>query len=79
MNPPVILARCECHFYSAPNPLPPRPRSECFPGESMYQGVVNDYRRLTGEAVRLAMTEFRELAGDKVKTLGFSWQVRITQ
>lgn len=38
------------------------------------EGVVNDYRRFTGEAVRLAMTEFLELAGDKVKTLGFSWQ-----
>lgn len=39
------------------------------------QDVVNDYRRFTGEAVRLAMTEFVELAGDKVKTIGFSWKV----
>lgn len=46
---------------------------------SIPQGVVNDYRRFTGEAVRLAMTEFLELAGDKVKTLGFSWQVWIIQ
>eukprot|EP00752_Nemacystus_decipiens_P017705 g15874.t1 len=36
--------------------------------------VVNDYRRFTGEAVRLAMTEFVEQAGDRVKTLGFSWK-----
>ncbi|CBJ30884.1 conserved unknown protein [Ectocarpus siliculosus] len=38
------------------------------------EDVVNDYRRFTGEAVRLAMTEFVELAGDKVKTIGFSWK-----
>ncbi|CAN0030790.1 unnamed protein product [Ectocarpus sp. 12 AP-2014] len=38
------------------------------------EDVVNDYRRFTGEAVRLAMTEFAELAGDKVKTIGFSWK-----
>lgn len=37
--------------------------------------MVNDYRRFTGEAVRLAMTEFADLAGDKMKTLGFSWKV----
>lgn len=43
----------------------------------LHQEVVNDYRRFTGEAVRLAMTEFVELAGDRVKTLGFSWQVRL--
>ncbi|CAM9764273.1 unnamed protein product, partial [Ectocarpus fasciculatus] len=38
------------------------------------EDVVNDYRRFTGEAVRLAMTEFVDLAGDKVKTIGFSWK-----
>ncbi|CAM9268078.1 unnamed protein product, partial [Hapterophycus canaliculatus] len=38
------------------------------------EATINDYRRFTGEAVRLAMTEFMELAGDKVKTLGFSWK-----
>ncbi|CAB1114084.1 unnamed protein product [Ectocarpus sp. CCAP 1310/34] len=38
------------------------------------EDVVNDYRRFTGEAVRLAMTEFVEVAGDKVKTIGFSWK-----
>ena len=63
-------------LYSTLAPPPP-PISLYFLVMPMYQGVVNDYRRFTGEAVRLAMTEFLELAGDKVKTLGFSWQVGI--
>lgn len=56
-----------------PDPSPPPYISRVM---SICQGVVNDYRRFTGEAVKLAMTEFLELAGDKVKTLGFSWQAR---
>ncbi|CAM9525490.1 unnamed protein product [Ascophyllum nodosum] len=43
----------------------------CFQGG---ESAINDYRRHTGEAVRLAMTEFAQLAGDRVKTLGFSWK-----
>lgn len=40
---------------------------------------MNDYRRFTGEAVRLAMTKFIKLAGNKVKMLGFSWQVLLRE
>ena len=60
-------------FVYAPNRSPTHLRYHVIVG--VLQQVVNDYRRFTGEAVRLAMTEFVEIAGDRVKTLGFSWQV----
>ncbi|CAM9272888.1 unnamed protein product [Scytosiphon promiscuus] len=44
------------------------------PTNTAGEAGINDYRRFTGEAVRLAMTEFMDLAGDKVRTLGFSWK-----
>lgn len=65
---PLLVAR------HPSSPIRPRSSSIVFPPP---QAEVNTYRREMGLAVRRAMEGVVSQAGDKISTLGFSWQVKV--